>query len=74
MAIKPKKGVCALPASFKNIKKEPENIPMMEPAKPINISKFLDKVVVLFMFNNMFLSLYIFTSRLLPLTLHYLSF
>ena len=53
IAIRPKKGVCACPKLSKNIKNEPENIPMTEPMNPITISKVLDTVLVLFMFNNM---------------------
>lgn len=54
MATIPKKGVCTCPKLSMNIKKEPENIPMMEPIIPITISKVLETVLVRFMFNNMY--------------------
>ena len=59
MATTPKKGVCACPRLSMNIKNEPENIPIIDPITPNIVSKVLDTILVLFMFNHMFYILYI---------------
>ena len=71
IATSPKKGVCTWPTCSRNIRNDPENIPITEPIMPIIISKVLEMVLVLFMFNNMINNIiYMFTNQLLPEVLH----
>ena len=42
------------PTLFKNIRNDPEKIPMTEPMIPIIISKFLERILIFFMIIDMF--------------------
>ena len=49
IAMMPKNDIWACPKLSIKIRKEPENIPTMDPIKPIAISKVLERVLVRFM-------------------------
>lgn len=53
MAIIPKNDMWARPKLSIKIRKEPENIPIMEPNAPITISKVLERVLVRFILISM---------------------
>lgn len=53
IAIMPKNDMWACPKLSIKIRKEPENIPTIEPIKPIAISKVLGRVLVRFMLISM---------------------
>lgn len=48
IAMMPKNDMCACPKLSIKIRKEPENIPIMDPIAPITISKVLEGILVRF--------------------------
>lgn len=53
IATRPKNDIWACPKLSIKIRKEPENIPIMEPTAPITISKVLERVLVRFILISM---------------------
>ena len=64
----PKNGACAIVMFSRNIRKDPENIPITEPTIPRAISKFLEMILVLLMIMNLIIIIYnyLIKGRQLP--------